>query len=465
MSFVSPEFALVALLFYSVYWLLRPYRETQMMVLLLSSYLLYASWSVQFAIILFLFSCYVWLAGWWLSSLEAGKRRVACFGVGIVASLGLLFTTKYYSFSREILVGVFPSIGHANILPVLDFVAPAGISFFTFQAITYLVWEYNERPGRLRFTHLLLFLSFWPTLFAGPILRAKDFFEQLKNEQVGEPKEPERAAYYLLLGLTQKLVFANWLAVTFVDEGFKYPDSHTFISVAAVMVAYSLQIFFDFAGYTLIVTALALLLGFSLPQNFKQPYLARNLGDFWRRWHISLSFFIRDYVYIPLGGNRHGFARAQFNILVAMLISGLWHGANTTFIIWGWMHGIGVVAVNVFGRLTRRSIPALFAHALTCLYVAMAWVFFRADSCETAITLLGGLAAGLGELRPTHCALALLAVTYLGLARRAETNEEAIVEYFKRLPEVALAPLTSFAAYLIILLGPSGVPGFIYYQF
>lgn len=139
MSFVSPEFAFVALIFYSLYWLLRPYRQAQMMLLLVSSYLLYATWSVQFALILFLFSSYVWLAGWWLSSLQAGRRRIVCFGLGIVASLLLLFTTKYYSFSRDILVGLFPSLGHSHLLPILDFAAPAGISFFTFQAITYLV--------------------------------------------------------------------------------------------------------------------------------------------------------------------------------------------------------------------------------------------------------------------------------------------------------------------------------------
>ncbi len=465
MSFVSPEFALVALLFYSVYWALRPYREVQMGLLLISGYLLYASWSVQFAVILFLFSTYVWLAGWWLSGLKPSKQRGACFAVGVTACLTLLLATKYYSFSRDLLVGIFPSLSHSSLLPVLDFVAPAGISFFTFQAITYLVWEYREHAGRLRFTHLLLFLSFWPTLFAGPILRAKDFFAQLQGTQVGSPREPERAAYYLLLGLTQKLVFANWLALTFVDESYKYPDAQTATSVVALMIAYSLQIFFDFAGYTLIVTALALLLGFSLPTNFQQPYLSRNLGEFWRRWHMSLSFFIRDYVYIPLGGNRLGFLRTQINIFVAMLVSGLWHGANTTFIIWGCLHGVGVIVVNFFNRFVGRPLPTALAHTVTLLYVAVAWVFFRADSVDSALAILGGFRAGFSELLPAHSALIFLASIYLFLAQYAEDIEQKFVSIFQQLPPVALASITSTAVYGIILLGPSGVPGFIYYQF
>ena len=465
MSFVSPEFALVALLFYSVYWALRPYREVQMGLLLISGYLLYASWSVQFAVILFLFSTYVWLAGWWLSGLKPSKQRGACFAVGVTACLTLLVATKYYSFSRDLLVGIFPSLSHSTLLPVLDFVAPAGISFFTFQAITYLVWEYREHAGRLRFAHLLLFLSFWPTLFAGPILRAKDFFAQLQGTQVGSPREPERAAYYLLLGLTQKLVFANWLALTFVDESYKYPDAQTATSVVALMIAYSLQIFFDFAGYTLIVTALALLLGFSLPTNFQQPYLSRNLGEFWRRWHMSLSFFIRDYVYIPLGGNRLGFLRTQINIFVAMLVSGLWHGANTTFIIWGCLHGVGVIVVNFFNRFVGRPLPTALAHTVTLLYVAVAWVFFRADSVDSALAILGGFRAGFSELLPAHSALIFLASIYLFLAQSAEDIERKFVSIFQQLPPVALASITSTAVYCIILLGPSGVPGFIYYQF
>lgn len=465
MSFVSPEFALVALLFYSVYWALRPYREVQMGLLLISGYLLYASWSVQFAVILFLFSTYVWLAGWWLSGLKPSKQRGACFAVGVTACLTLLLATKYYSFSRDLLVGIFPSLSHSTLLPVLDFVAPAGISFFTFQAITYLVWEYREHAGRLRFTHLLLFLSFWPTLFAGPILRAKDFFAQLQGTQVGSPREPERAAYYLLLGLTQKLVFANWLALTFVDESYKYPDAQTATSVVALMIAYSLQIFFDFAGYTLIVTALALLLGFSLPTNFQQPYLSRNLGEFWRRWHMSLSFFIRDYVYIPLGGNRLGFLRTQINIFVAMLVSGLWHGANTTFIIWGCLHGVGVIVVNFFNRFVGRPLPTALAHTVTLLYVAVAWVFFRADSVDSAVAILGGFRAGFSELLPAHSALIFLASIYLFLAQYAEDIERKFIGIFQQLPPVALASITSAAVYCIILLGPSGVPGFIYYQF
>jgi alginate O-acetyltransferase complex protein AlgI len=465
MSFVSPEFAFAALLFYPVYWLLKPYRQVQLLLLVVASYALYATWSAHFAGVLFLFSTYIWLAGWWLSSLKSGLLRKCCAGLCVLVSLSVLFTTKYYQFARELLVSLFSSLDRAQLLPLLDIVAPTAISFFTFQAITYLVWSYSERPGRMSYLRLLLFLSFWPTLFAGPILRAKDFFRQLDSNEIGEPREIERAAYYLLLGLTQKLVCANWLATTFVDAGFRYPDSHTAVSSAATIVAYSLQILFDFGGYSLIVTALALLLGFSVPINFRQPHLARNLGDFWRRWHISLSLFIRDYIYIPLGGNRCHFVRTQCNILLAMVLSGIWHGANTTFVVWGLLHGVGVVGVNLWRSVFKGDLPVSVARTLTLAYVGLAWVFFRADSCETALRIISGLAVWPGTLELSHVTLGVMCVVYGMAASRATEIEESVVERLSLLSPLSIASLASAVVFLIILFGPSGVPGFIYYQF
>lgn len=465
MSFISPEFACIALFLYPIYWLLKPYRTAQQLFLLLCSYSLYATWSVQFAIVLFIFSTYIWLCGAWISTLPQNSRRTMWSCLCILGSLSVLFATKYYQFFRDLLVSCFPSLGHAGLLPVFELVAPAGISFFTFQSITYLTWEGRGRLTSSSYLRLLLFLSFWPTLFAGPILRAKDFFAQLEQEDTGYPKEIERAAYYLLLGLTQKLVFANWLATVFVDEGFRYPDSHTVISASATILAYSLQILFDFAGYSLIVTALALLLGFTIPVNFRQPYLAANLGDFWRRWHISLSLFIRDYVYIPLGGNRYGFSRTQCNILIAMLLSGIWHGANTTFLVWGLMHGCGVIAVNIAHSISAYRLPVLVGRGLTLVYVATAWVFFRAGTLESAVSVLGGLTGEIGTVGYPHFMLLYLTATYLILATQAYEFEEAVVSRLSHFSALSIASLTSIIIFFIVLFGPSGVPGFIYFQF
>jgi D-alanyl-lipoteichoic acid acyltransferase DltB (MBOAT superfamily) len=465
MSFVSPEFALLALIFFPVYWALHRHRSLQLGFLTVSGYALYATWSVQFACILLIFSVYVWLAGRWLHASTTHRPRKLWFIVSVLVSLVLLLASKYYEFVRQLLTDLMLNIGLQVFLPVIDLVAPAGISFFTFQAVTYLVWQYESQAPRASFLHLLLFLSFWPTLFAGPIMRARDFFAQLSGTQVGLPSQTPRAVYYLLLGLFQKMVLASWLASTFVDEAFKYPEAQTLISSFSAIVGYSLQIFLDFAGYTLIVTGLALLLGFSLPINFRQPYLARNLQDFWRRWHISLSTFIRDYVYIPLGGNRHGFLQTQINILLAMVISGLWHGANSTFIIWGTLHGLGVVGVNLYDKAFGKDMPVASSRILTLAYVGLAWVFFRADTNEVALQLLAGLTRSVGNLDPQHGLLGVFILSFFFLSARAERIEQACLQQLTELKWIPLTLLVSSLGFMTILLGPSGVPSFIYYRF
>ena len=467
MSFVSPEFALIALIFFPIYWSLTRHRSIQLGFLTLSGYALYATWSVQFACILLVFSTYIWLAGHWVQSCKTHPRRKLWFAISVLVSLVLLLASKYYEFVRQMLAALMPNVGMQALMPIIDIVAPAGISFFTFQAVTYLVWQYESKPPRTSFIQLLLFLSFWPTLFAGPIMRARDFFAQLEGPDVGLPRQTPKAIYYILLGLFQKMVFASWLAGTFVDEAFKYPDAHTFVTALAAIVGYSLQIFLDFAGYTLIVTGLALLLGFSLPINFKQPYLSINLQEFWRHWHISLSSFIRDYIYIPLGGNRKGFFHTQFNILLAMVISGLWHGANSTFIVWGTLHGLGVVFVNLYDKALGKdqAMPVAIARLFTLSYIALAWVFFRADNNEAAWQLLSGLVNGFGHPEFQHVLLAVFVMIFFFLSARAQRLEQACVQRLTELNWLSLTVLVSALTFIAILLGPSGVPGFIYYRF
>ena len=397
MSFVSIEFVFAALIFFPIYWSLQAHKNLQVYFLTLSGYLLYLSWSAISALALFCLSAYIWLAGRWINSAaSAGKRRVF-LSSGILIAMLWLLVSKYYEFVRQAAVDVLLNLHLHLLLPVIDVVAPVGISFFTFQAITYLVWQSQLQTQRTPFTLPLLYLAFWPTHFAGPIFRAEDFFKQLKGDEFGAPTHPGLAIYYILLGMVQKIVFANWLGSTFVDEAFKYPDTQTAISTTAAVLAYTLQIFLDFAGYTLIVAGLGMLLGFTIPLNFRQPYLAVNLRDFWRRWHISLSTFIRDYVYIPLGGSRLGYVRAQFNILAAMLISGLWHGASNTFIVWGAIHGLGMVGQNLYERWIGITLPVILTRILTFSFVCLGWIFFRADSHDGAMQLIAGFGRFSGD--------------------------------------------------------------------
>jgi alginate O-acetyltransferase complex protein AlgI len=466
MSFVSIEFALVALLFFPLYWGLRPYRKLQLFFLMASGYGWYATGSLTAVAILFGFGVYVWLAGRIIRAGAADRTPRLRMALGLMLTVSVLLYFKYYEFLRQALSDMLQSFGMHSFLPVLDILAPIGISFFVFQAVTFLVWQGQAQSRAVSFIEVLLYLGFWPTHFAGPIFRAEDFFRQLDGEAIGAPIQVERAIYIILLGLAQKLVCANWLEGTFVTEAFKYPDTQTAISSVAAVLAYSLQIFFDFSGYTLIVTGLGLLLGFELPLNFQQPYLATSLRDFWRRWHISLSTFIRDYIYIPLGGNRRGYARAQFNLMVAMVLSGLWHGASFTFVFWGFLHGAGVAGQNIFEKLFGKGrLPGVLAHLLTLLYVGFAWAFFRADSRESAWELISGVSRGLGTFTAKDAGLLAFAVVFYALSRYAEPIERRVVEMIGEYRGWRLAIAATGVMFLIILLGPSGVPGFIYYNF
>ena len=472
MSFVSPEFALVCLLFFPVYWALADRWRWQRGFLILSAYALYASWVPFFAAVLLAYSTVVWVLGRWMQVARPRHRPLA---LGLWLAGCFLVTLKYYEFVRESFQALLEVMGFQSLLPVLDVVAPVGVSFFTFQAITYLVSVGRQSLTPRSWADVLLFLSFWPTLFAGPILRAEHFFAQVDATQVGRPIQGWRALYLIALGLVQKAVLASWLAAQVVDPVYKFPEQHASASLLAAMLGYSLQIFLDFAGYTSIVTGVALLMGYTLPINFRQPYLARNLSDFWTRWHVSLSSFIRDYIYIPLGGNRRGWARTQWNVLAGMLISGLWHGANWTFVVWGLMHGLGVVALNLAGRLGMKPWPRFAAQAVTFLFVTLAWVFFRADSLAQAGQMLQGLfslpqaaelagSAGPGRTAPWW-PLLLLTGTVLGLSAWAQALEAWCTGLLQRMGRWAACVCLSAVLCAVLYWGPEGVPGFIYYRF
>ena len=470
MSFISPEFAYVALIFYFIYWLLKSRPSLQKAYLTLSSYGFYATWSLKFTFILLVYSLWVWWAGEWVQRTSTVARRQKLkLAVTISLSLGLLIITKYYEFLRGVLDDALSATSILYRLPFLELLIPAGVSFFTFQAITYLVWQAKEAPveskNKIRWLDVSLYLAFWPTLFAGPIFRAKDFFTQLQGDQDGKAIHVEKAIYFILLGLFQKAVVANWLSINFVDDIFAYPESQNAVNTISSMWAYALQIFFDFSGYTLFVTGLGLLLGYQIPLNFKQPYLAKNLQDFWRRWHISLSTFIRDYIYFPLGGNQQGFTKTQINILIAMTLSGLWHGANTTFLIWGLLHGLGVVISNVNHRYSLIRLSALKAQIFTVVFICLTWVFFRADSLDTALTVLYQMTKIEGTFTRNHLLLILMSIAFFYFSQRAQLIEDKMISWANRNWGWRLFLVASAILFLIIYTGPNGIPTFIYYKF
>jgi len=470
MSFISPEFCYLSLIFFGIYWYLQTHKTIQTYFLTLTSYLLYASWSIKFTAILLVYSTIIWIMGKWISTEKSIQNSNNLkLSIAICLSVSLLLITKYYEFSRAILEEVFNAMGVMHHLPFIELLAPAGISFFTFQAITYLVWqsesESQDIKKQINLGEVLLFLAFWPTLFAGPIFRAKDFFVQLYGPHAGHAIQVEKAIYFILLGLFQKMVLSHWLATTFVDDVFAYPDKQNLITATTGTWAYALQIFFDFSGYTLLVTGLGYLLGYQIPLNFRQPYLATNLQDFWKRWHISLSTFIRDYIYIPLGGNQGGFTKTQINIFIAMTLSGIWHGASLTFLIWGVLHALGVVFSNINQYQLKIHLNSFLSKALTILFICFAWIFFRSENIHQAFELLSQFSNISGKLTLAHIELIVLTILFYKLSFQAAPIENWIIMKIKENWGWRLFIVITAIVYGTILAGPSGIPGFIYYRF
>jgi len=466
MHYLSPEFALLFLAFLWLYWLLGigSGSRAQNKLLLVASYAFYASFDWRFLVLLISFSLIILgLAG--LVIRPDGSRRRWPVSLGIVLALCNLGLFKYYNFFRESLVAVLgTSIEHSS-LPILDILLPVGISFYTFCGVAYLieVGRGNQQPAP--WLEGCLLLAFFPTLLAGPICRPKDLLPQLQHEHTRTIIEPERIGLLIISALIKKIWLASWLAEQYVNPVFADPSAYHAIDLAAASIAYAWQIFFDFSGYTDVVTACALLLGIKVPINFRQPYLASSLSDFWQRWHISLSSWIRDYVYIPLGGSRGGWWRTQFNALLAMVISGIWHGTNLTFVIWGLWHGVGLVVQNCWRRLSKRRLPTSIAQGLTFVFVCLGWVFFRAEDMPRAVEFLQGFSQWSIPAQLNYLGLGATTAVYFYCSRASlkfmPYLQQKLVQIHWSLQAAAITSCTL----IIIQLAPSGMPGFIYFGF
>ncbi|MFB2538759.1 MULTISPECIES: MBOAT family O-acyltransferase [unclassified Acinetobacter] len=494
MVILSYEFALCFLLFFVVYWACRRSIQIQNYLLLGAGLLFVLSWQWQFLLSI----SYVWaIVQVYIHfhnrlTQQSSKGTILIFAVSALA-LHLCFF-KYTNFTIGELNRNLPD---SSISP-LDIVMPLGISFYTFQAISYLVDIYRNKIKAVPASVTLAFLSFVPSITAGPIVRMSDAikFWQPRNYQNYLPAQdmtesnvpqsmtraervaarqrhiilPYLAAALIIFALFKKIVLASWLETLWVNPVFANPLQFHGLEVLTAVYAYSLQLFFDFSGYTDLAIALALLLGFRLPENFNRPYLATDIQDFWNKWHMTLSTWIRDYIYIPLGGGRASFWRVQINIMLAFIISGVWHGAGWNFLIWGAIHGIALVFLNCMkkvgwrGWLTQKA--KFLAVILTFHYVAFGWIFFRSASFEQAVQVLQGLTQFDGvmvtlSLVPTLAMmlLAWLVYPYLGRSR------EQLANLLAKLPWWSLPVIFALYITLVFSLAPEGLPGFIYANF
>lgn len=470
MLFPTLEFLLFFLGVFFASWALRRWVEPRKLFLTLASYGFYAAWDWRFCFLLLGSSLFNWVAGLVLERLDDGRRRRWALAAAVGGNLAVLGFFKYYDFFIEQLNDLFLSVGMERELPYMAVILPVGISFFTFQGISYVIDVYRRDVTASRSAlDILLYISFFPQLVAGPIVRAATLIPQLRARPDPSAILMSWGLVLVLVGLFKKLIVANYLATHIVDEVFFDPGYYSSWDLLVAAYAYAVQIYCDFSGYSDMAIGMAAMLGYRFDKNFDQPYRAASIREFWRRWHISLSSWLRDYLYIPLGGSRRGRWITRRNLMITMLLGGIWHGAAWTFVIWGLMHGLALAVENIVtGRrqLERRQ-PLL--RALGVLYafhfVVLAFVFFRAENLDYALLYLEQLlVSDLPTMLTTPFVLLLVG---LGLAFHFIPRDtvERTGAALSRLPAVVQGAIAAAVLLAISAMGPEGVAPFIYFQF
>ena len=396
--FNSLAYAVFLPVVFILYWVLP--HKARWPLLLAASYYFYMSWNAAYVVLIAATTLVSYGCALLLEKTDNVRKKKRYVGTALFLSLGILFVFKYYNFTASLLEGIHEAIR----IPRLDVLLPVGISFYTFQTLSYVIDVYRGRTRAERNLGVYAtFVSFFPQLVAGPIERSNNLLPQIASEKRFDYSSATYGIRLILWGLYKKMVIADNLAV-FVDRVFENVQHYQGYSFVLAAFFFSIQIYCDFSGYSDIARGSAKLLGINLMENFRSPYFSSSIREFWSRWHISLSTWFRDYVYIPLGGNRKGRFRTILNNLITFLVSGLWHGANVTYLVWGGIHGAGQVVENLTGldrkgrkksRLRRIiGIPVVF------VFVTLAWVFFRAKSLPDAVYVLTHLFTDLEILHP-----------------------------------------------------------------
>jgi alginate O-acetyltransferase complex protein AlgI len=475
MLFCSQQFLLFFTVVFFIYWAL-PWQRARVWLLLAASLFFYATWNHWLALIIAVSTATDYVLARGMEASDSPRWRKLMLGISVVGNLGLLVYFKYANFFLASLQQALHAVGAQASLPVLSVILPIGISFYTFEAINYTVDVYRRRvPAEHNLANFMLFITFFPHLVAGPIVRARDFLPQTHRRKRWDWARVQLGSQLFLMGLFKKLAIADRMAL-FSDPVFADPAGYGSKATALAIVAYALQIYCDFSGYTDMALGTAHMLGYKLAPNFNMPYLSANVAEFWRRWHISLSSWLRDYLFIPLGGSRGTRRQTARNLLVTMALGGLWHGASWTFVVWGVLHGLLLIVHRGFqafclgrprlDRLLRTPPGTILRTVLTLACVCLGWVFFRAPTFGVAATMLWKLlryqpavrSLPLGE----HSLWYTVAVVALchALASRGRWNR-----IVGRLPAPVLGFGYAAVLTLALVLAPDNNKAFIYFQF
>jgi alginate O-acetyltransferase complex protein AlgI len=463
-------------------WLLRPQPQRWKLFMIAASYVFYAfafkgswlpwdtgnRWKYPALLLLVTVINQVFVVGIFKARNDVTRKIWAT--VAVVSDLGVLAYFKYYNFGRD---NFGPLLSW---LPKNQVILPVAISFFIFQALSYVIDAYRGKVKPTQLVDFATYLCFFPHLVAGPIVRATEFLPQLRVRPDPRFIDASHAFRLIIAGMFKKVVISAYLSHSIADQVFTNPKGHSALETLFGIYAYALQIYADFSGYTDIAIGIALLLGVRFPKNFDSPYTATSLQDFWRRWHMSLSRWLRDYLYIPLGGSRKGTARTYINLALTMLIGGLWHGAAWRFVIWGGIHGVGLAVerfmneargVSEDAPIERGFLPKrLVGWFVTFHIVCFAWVFFRAEKLQLAYDVLGRLVTGWGSPSPLVTPLLAAVLAVMIVSQFVPEGFMKMVQFrFSTMPVVFQGLTLAICFFLIDRLAPIGVQPFIYFQF
>ncbi|HWN94430.1 MAG TPA: MBOAT family protein [Methylomirabilota bacterium] len=480
MTFTTLTFLIFFVAVFALYWSLRSLRA-QNILLVIASYVFYGWWDWRFCLLMVAASLVDFSVGLGLNKAEVPWKRKFLLTCGLTCNLSMLGFFKYFNFFAENFQIAAAQIGWQMDPFILNVVLPVGISFYTFQTMSYSIDIYRRKlRGTTQLLEYLAYVSFFPQLVAGPIERATHLLPQFFKERLFSEAQATDGCKQILWGLFKKMVIADNLA-PIVEAAFSNPSAYNGAELALATIFFAFQIYCDFSAYSDIAIGVAKLLGFELMRNFAYPYFSQSVGEFWRRWHISLSTWFKDYVYFPLGGNRVGQSRLIFNVMVTFLLSGLWHGASWNFLIWGALNGLGVLPEILRPRHSKRnsseipvsqpSVGACFKILATFTFICVGWVFFRAQTFAGALLVLerigtsflssaGGL---LARHDPTDGRIFIVLPLLVGLEWVKRRYPHPLV--FERWPRFARGIAYAALFWTIVYLGTYGSSTFIYFQF
>jgi D-alanyl-lipoteichoic acid acyltransferase DltB (MBOAT superfamily) len=473
--FPTVTFTVFFLVVWPLVWAAARHPRGRMLVLVAAGAVFYGWWDERFLALLGATVLVNHLAARVIQHARSTAGRRAALWLGVAAHLGVLGWYKYYGFFASSLTSAFADLGIKVHPPLVQVALPLGLSFFTFQAVSHLVEVHRGIVPAATLLQTAAWLSFFPTIVSGPIVRPSELVPQLTVPGDHRAVDSDAAFWLIIRGLAKKVVIASYLASTIADPVFASPQRHGALVVLIGIYAFAIQLYCDFSGYSDIAIGCALLLGFRIPQNFNDPYRARSVTEFWERWHITLSRWLRDFVFMPLARrSRRTTAAVCRNLVIVMVLAGLWHGAGTTFLAFGLVHGIAL-AVERAARERRRhlgrpapartGLRALGHQVLTFHVVCLGWVFFRAESMAGAGQVLGRLASGAGSLTPLTPLVGVAIAAVLAAQHLPPAVAAAGRRAIPRLGGIGQVVALAIALVVIDVLGPAGIPPFLYFRF